>query len=102
MRADVTLNPLFTFIRANLAGGLAPSLLNTPALFPSDGEQLTYPLQKDCNTQGETTSLYYPYSKDLRNSGATFAVATTELGYPAVNQGVIQFKAITSTATTPA
>lgn len=43
--------------------------------------------------QGEVTTLYYAFSKDLKNSGATFARATTQ-AYPAEDQGVIQVKAI--------
>ena len=47
------------------------------ALFPTEENNVAYPMQKDCNTQGEVTSLYYAYSKDLKNSGSRFAYATT-------------------------
>jgi len=35
-------------------------------------------MQKDCNTQGEVSSLYYAYSKDLKNSGNKFAFSTAD------------------------
>jgi len=37
--------------------------------------------------------MYYAFSKDLKNSGATFARATTE-AYPVEDQGIIQVKAV--------
>jgi len=92
MKAEVTLNARTTFSEANIVGGLSPSLPN-PAVFPTQEQTLTYPRQVDCNVQGEVTSLYYAFSKDLKNSGATFAKATTE-AYPAEDQGIIQVKAV--------
>jgi len=76
MKAEVTLNPLVSFRAANLAGGFAPRM---PALaaFPSEDNNVSYPLQMDCNTQGQVSSLYYAYSKDLKNSGQRHAIATT-------------------------
>ncbi len=51
--------------------------------------------------QGEVTSLYYSFSKDLKNSGATFARGSTE-AYPAEDQGIIQVKCVgVIPATTP-
>jgi len=98
MKAETTLNARNTFAAANMAGGFAPNLLN-PALFPSEEANASYPLQVDCNTQGEVTSLYYQYSKDLKNSGATFAKATTK-AYEDSDQGMIQFRGILGTAPT--
>jgi len=51
MKAEVTLNARSTFSAANLAAGLAPSMLQA-ALFPSEDNNVSYPLQRDCNTQG--------------------------------------------------
>ena len=72
MKVESTLNARNTWAAANMAGGFAPNILN-PAIFPSEQANASYPLQVDCNTQGEVSSLYYKYSKDLRNSGATYA-----------------------------
>ena len=51
MKAEVTLNPLRTFASANLSGGFAPRMPSI-ALFPSEENNVAYPMQKDCNTQG--------------------------------------------------
>jgi len=48
-------------------------------------------MQKDCDVQGEVTSLYYAYSKDLKNSGNRFAYATNE-DIPLKDQGILQFR----------
>jgi len=37
--------------------------------------------------------LYYAYSKDLRNSGAKYALATTE-AFSNEDQGIVQFRGI--------
>ena len=75
MKAEVTLNARNTWAAANLAGGFAPRMPQT-AVFPTEVNNVTYPEQRDCNTQGEVTSLYYAYSKDLKNSGNRFAYST--------------------------
>jgi len=87
MKAETTLNARTTFIAANMAAGFAPNLAN-PAPFPSEEANNSYPLQVDCNVQGQVSSLYYAYSKDLRNSGATYAIGTTE-AYAAADQGIV-------------
>jgi len=92
MKAEVTLNARTTFAAANLSGGFAPRMPTT-ALFPSEDNNVSYPMQKDCNTQGEVTSLYYAYSKDLKNSGNKFAYSTEEAP-GVVDQGVLQFRGI--------
>ena len=51
MKAEVTLNPLRTFASANLSGGFAPRM-PAVALFPTEENNVAYPMQKDCNTQG--------------------------------------------------
>jgi len=48
------------------------------ALFPSEDNNVAYPMQKDCDTQGAVTSLYYAYSKDLKNSGMRHAFAVND------------------------
>lgn len=48
MKAEVTLNPRYTWSAANLAGGFAPRM-PAIALFPSEDNNVSYPLQKDCN-----------------------------------------------------
>jgi len=58
------------------------------AVFPTADNNFAYPMQKDCNVQGEVTSLYYEYSKDLKNSGAEFA-KSTENSYALENQGIM-------------
>ena len=87
MKAEVTLNARYQFSAANLAGGFAPRMPQT-ALFPSEANNVTYPEQKDCNTQGEVTSLYYAYSKDLKNSGNRFAYSTQD-PIPLNDQGIV-------------
>ena len=54
-------------------------------------------MQRDCDTQGEVTSLYYAYSKDLKNSGNRFAYSTTE-AVPLADQGILQFRGEVVTA----
>jgi len=76
MKAEVTLSPLQTFSAANIAGGFAPRM-PAAAVFPTEENNVAYPEQKDCNTQGEVTSLYYAFSKDCKNSGLRHAIATT-------------------------
>ena len=75
MKAEVTLSPLQTFSAANIAGGFAPRMPQL-ALYPSEENNVAYPMQKDCNTQGEVTSLYYAFSKDCKNSGLRHAIST--------------------------
>jgi len=75
MKAEVTLNPRQTFAAANLSGGFAPRM-PAIAVFPTEDNNVAYPMQKDCNVQGEVTSLYYAYSKDQKNSGLPFAKST--------------------------
>lgn len=87
MKAEVTLNARTTFSVANISGGLAPRM-PAIAVFPSADNNVAYPMQKDCNVQGEVTSLYYEYSKDLKNSGAEFA-KSTEVAYDLQNQGIL-------------
>jgi len=41
------------------------------------------------------TSLYYAYSKDLKNSGSAFGLGVTE-PFPDADQGVLQFRGIVS------
>jgi len=77
MKAEVTLSARQTFSAANLAGGFAPRM-PAVALYPSQDNNNTYPMQTDCNTQGEVSSLYYAYAKDLKNSGNKFAFSTSE------------------------
>ncbi len=72
MKAEVTLNARYIWSSANLGGGFAPALAN-PAIYPSEESNVSYPMQRDVDTQGRVSSLYYAYSKDLKNSGATFA-----------------------------
>jgi len=98
MKAETTLNARTTFIAANMAAGFAPNLAN-PAPFPSEEANNSYPLQVDCNTQGQVSSIYYAYSKDLRNSGATYAIGTTE-AYAASDQGIVQFRGVLAASTT--
>lgn len=87
LKAEVTLNARTTFAAANLAGGFAPRMPGT-ALFPNEDNNVSYPMQKDCNVQGEVTSLYYAYSKDLKNSGNKFAFSTEDAPQLA-DQGMI-------------
>ena len=88
MKAEVTLNARNTFASANLHGGFAPRL-DAIAPAPVSGDaSLTYPLQRDCNTQGQVSSLYYAYSKDLKNSGSRHAIAINE-GFPLGDQAVL-------------
>ena len=67
------------------------------ALFPSEDNNVAYPMQKDCNTQGEVTSLYYAYSKDCKNSGLRHAIATNST-YGLQDQGALQFRGVLATA----
>jgi len=97
MKAEVTLSLLITYSAANLAGGFAPRMPSA-ALFPSEDNNVAYPMQKDCNTQGEVTSLYYAYSKDLKNSGQRHAIASNSV-FELQDQGVMQFRGVL--ATTP-
>jgi len=83
----VTLSPLRTFAAANISGGFAPRVPSL-ALFPTEENNVAYPMQKDCNTQGEVTSLYYAYSKDLKNSGTRHAIATNSV-YELQDQGLL-------------
>jgi len=92
MKAEVTLSPLTVFSAANLAGGMAPRM-PIVALYPSQDNNNTYPMQSDCDTQGQSTSLYYAYSKDLKNSGNKFAFATSE-GVALADQGIVQFRGL--------
>jgi len=43
------------------------------------------------------SSLYYAYSKDLRNSGATFALGTTQ-AFSDADQGIVQFRGVLGAA----
>ena len=92
MKAEVSLNARYIWSSANLGGGFAPNLAN-PAVYPSEESNVSYPMQKDCDTQGRVTSLYYAYSKDLKNSGAAFATATSfPINDP--DQGIVQFRGV--------
>jgi len=51
MKAETTLNARQTFTAANIAGGFAPRM-PAVALFPTEGNNVSYPMQKDMNTQG--------------------------------------------------
>jgi len=51
MKAEVTLNARTTFSAANLAAGFAPRM-PAVALFPTEQNNVSFPVQKDCNTQG--------------------------------------------------
>ena len=77
MKAEVTLDVRQSFAAANLAGGFAPRM-PAIALFPTEANNVTYPMQKDCNVQGEVSTLYYAYAKDLKNSGNKFAWSTLD------------------------
>lgn len=99
MKAEVSINARVTMAEANLVGGFSPRMPDV-ALFPVDENSLAYPMQKDCNTQGQVSSLYYAYSKDLKNSGASHAIGTT-IGFPTTDQGMIQFKGQTDGAAGP-
>ena len=92
LKAEVTLNPRTTFSAANLAGGFAPRM-PAIAVFPTEDNNVAYPMQKDCNVQGEVTSLYYAFSKDLKNSGSTFAKSTEE-SFLLNEQGIVQFRGV--------
>ncbi len=69
------------------------------ALFPTEDNNVSYPLQADCNTQGQVSSLYYAYSKDLKNSGNKFAFSTLD-AIPQADQGVLQFRGFVTGAGT--
>lgn len=92
MKAEVTLAARNTFSAANIAGGFAPRM-PAVALYPTQDNNNTYPMQQDCNTQGEVTSLYYAYSKDLKNSGNRFAYSTGD-AIPLADQGIMQFRGL--------
>ena len=49
LKAEVTLNARFQFSAANLAGGFAPRM-PAVALFPTEANNVTYPMQRDCDT----------------------------------------------------
>lgn len=92
MKAEVTLNARRILSRSNLAGGLSPYLPN-PAEFPALESHLSYPLQKDLNTQGEVTTLYYAFSKDLKNSGQQFCIPCSNV-YETANAGILQVRCV--------
>jgi len=96
MKAEVTLGARNVFSAANIAGGFAPRM-PAVALYPTEDNNNTYPMQADCNTQGEVTSLYYAYSKDLKNSGNKFAFATSE-AVSLADQGIVQFRGLLGAA----
>lgn len=87
MKAEVTLNSRYIFSAANISGGFAPRM-PAAAIFPSEENNVAYPMQKDCNTQGEVTTLYYAYSKDLKNSGTRHAIATNSV-FELQDQGML-------------
>lgn len=75
MKMEVTCESRFTWVAANISGGLAPRMPQV-ALYPTEENNVAYPMQRDCNVQGAVTSLYYAYSKDLKNSGSRYGYST--------------------------
>lgn len=87
MKAEMTVADTARVTGAGLYAGMAPGLANNPVV-PSNDDLVKLPIQTKGNTQGQVFSIYYAFSKDLRNQGAQFSIGSSVL-YNESNCGVV-------------
>lgn len=87
MKAEMTVADTARVTGAGLYAGMAPNLANNPVV-PSNDDLVKLPIQTKGNTQGQVFSIYYAYSKDLKNQGAQFSIGSSVV-YNDSNCGIV-------------
>ncbi len=87
MKAEVTVSPDSKVAGLQMYGGMSPNL-PYPAGKPDKLKVVEFPIQVQGNVQGQLSSLYYSYSKDLRKQGAPHSNSTDGV-YPTSKCGTI-------------